>query len=135
MRDITFQKEKIDIEKAIARCGSEADGAVVSFVGRVRNVSGGKAVTRLEYDLYDDMAVSEMEKIVSEAGDRWEISDCIVIHRYGRIEAGEVSILIVVSSPHRDATFQAVRHIIDTIKKKVPIWKKEFYSDGSSKYL
>ncbi len=135
MRDITFQKEKIDIEKAIARCGSEADGAVVSFVGRVRNVSDGKAVTRLEYDLYDDMAVSEMEKIVSEAGDRWEISDCIVIHRYGRIEAGEASILIVVSSPHRDAAFQAVRHIIDTIKKKVPIWKKEFYSDGSSKYL
>ncbi len=70
MQDITFQKEKIDVEKAIARCGSEADGAVVSFVGRVRNTSGGKTVTRLEYDLYDDMAASEMEKIVSDAGGR-----------------------------------------------------------------
>ncbi len=135
MREIAFQKEKIDVEKAVSRCGSGADGAVVSFVGRVRNSSEGKDVVRLEYDLYDDMAVSEMEKIVSEANDRWEISDCTVIHRYGRIDVGEVSILIVVSSPHRDAAFQAVRYIIDTVKKKVPIWKKEFYSDGSSRYL
>jgi len=76
------------------------------------------------------MAVKELKKIAEEAVSRWSVTNCIVVHRFGTVGIGEPSILIAVSSPHRDAAFQAVRYIIDTVKKTVPIWKKEYYSDG-----
>jgi molybdopterin synthase catalytic subunit len=78
------------------------------------------------------MARKQLQKIAEEACARWPLSHCTVVHRYGSVAIGEASIVIVVSSPHRREAFQAVQFIIDTVKEKVPIWKKEFYSDGSS---
>lgn len=131
MLKVTLQKEPIDIESIIGGAASDADGALVTFTGMARNQSGGRQVTRLEYECYDSMARKELEKIGSDALARWPVTNCIIVHRFGVVEIGESSICIAVSSPHRDEAFQAVRYIIDTIKKTVPIWKKEFYSDGA----
>jgi len=131
MNKITIQTEPIDIAAVLHETGTDNDGAVVIFVGRARNTSRGKEVTHLDYEAYGEMALSELEKIGSRAIETWSLSDCIIIHRYGKVEIGTPSIIIAVSSPHRNEAYEASRYIIDTIKKTVPIWKKEFYTDGS----
>ena len=131
MKKVVFQTKPIDITEGSTQTGQDKDGSVLIFVGRPRVDSNGKSITHLEYDIYEDMASSEMNKIVDEAMERWSVTDCLVVHRYGRVEISEASILICVSSPHRDEGYQASRFIIDTIKKTVPIWKKECYTDGS----
>ncbi len=132
MKRVIIQKDPIDIGGLMESVATDADGAVVSFIGRARNSSRGKDVTSLDYEVYDTMARREMEKIMNEAVERWSLNGCCIVHRYGHVEIGDASIFITVSSPHRDEAYQASRFIIDTIKKKVPIWKKEYYSDGSS---
>ncbi len=131
MKKTAFQKEPIDVERIIRETGTRSDGALVSFTGRARNRSEGKEVLKLEYELYESMARKELEKIVDNAMEKWELSCCTVIHRYGTVNIGEASIVIAVSSPHRQDSFSACMFIIDEIKMKVPVWKKEFYSDGS----
>lgn len=128
---IIFQKEPIDPAAAMEALGTDSDGAVVTFIGRARNESGGKRVERLEYEIYEEMARREMEKIVDGLSG-FGLNSCVVIHRHGSVEIGEASIFIGVSSPHREESFRAARSIIDAIKKTVPLWKKEFYSDGST---
>ena len=132
MVTVTIQQEPIDVSRALQKAGGDADGALVTFIGRARNASRGKTVLYLEYEAYGEMARKELKGIAEEAAAKWSLGTCTVIHRYGRVDIGEPSVLIIASSPHRDEAFQAVRHIIDTVKKKVPIWKKEYYSDGSS---
>ncbi len=132
MISIILQQEQIDAARVLAEAGTAADGALVSFIGRVRNSSRGKTVTHIEYEAYGEMARKQLRKIVDEAVARWSLGCCSVVHRFGRVSTGETSIVIAASTPHRDAAFQAVRYIIDAIKVDVPIWKKEFYSDGSS---
>ncbi len=132
MISIVLQQEAIDTSCIIGETGTDADGAVVSFIGRVRSSSRGKTVLTMEYETYGEMARKQLQKIVEEATARWSLTDCTVVHRYGSVAIGEASIVIAAASPHRDEAFQAVRFIIDTVKDKVPIWKKEFYSDGSS---
>lgn len=127
-----FQKEKILPEEHIKTFGTDADGAAVIFLGRPRNRSEGKDVSFLEYEIYNGMARKETDRIISEAKEKFGITECAVIQRYGRVEIGEVSILIIVSSPHRKDSYDASRFIIDTIKERVPVWKKEHYKDGSS---
>ncbi len=129
---IQLQQDPIDINRAMAETGTDSDGAVVSFIGRPRNTSRGKTVLYLEYEVYGEMARRELTRLAEEASEKWTLGSCAVIHRYGRVDIGEPSILITASSSHRDEAFKAVRYIIDTVKKKVPIWKKEYYSDGSS---
>lgn len=131
MKKTAFQKEPVDVTKIITETGSHADGALVSFTGRARNRSRDKTVLKLEYELYESMALKELNKIVDDAMERWRLSCCTVIHRYGTVNIGEASIVIAVSSPHRKESFSACMFIIDEIKKSVPVWKKEFYSDGS----
>ena len=131
MRKIEFQIDSIDVVSLLTQCGSNEDGAIVTFVGQARNNTKGQKVEYLEYELFDNMAKSELNKIADFAINEWNLNDCIVIHRYGKVEIGEPTIYIAVSSPHRDEAYKASRYIIDTIKKTVPIWKKEFYSDGS----
>ena len=128
---IILQKEPINIAESIGDAGTNADGAVTLFIGQARDNSNNKEVLHLEYQIYESMAKKELENIASEAVSTWQINTCIIVHRYGKIKIGEASILIAVSSPHRDNAFKSARYIIDTIKKKVPIWKKEFYADGS----
>ena len=130
-KHISFQAGPLDVEKLIAQSGNESDGAVVSFIGRPRNHSNNKEVLYLEYELYEPMARKELDKIVNHAIETWSLSNCMVVHRYGRVNISEASILIIVAASHRDEAYKASRYIIDSIKKTVPVWKKEFYTDGS----
>ena len=128
---ILTQKEPVDINKFLNEGFSESDGSDLIFIGRVRDSSQNKKVLYIDYDIYSEMAVKELNKIANEAKSDHNLSRVIIIHRYGRVNAGEASILILVSSPHRDSSYTASRYIIDEIKKRVHIWKKEFYNDGS----
>jgi molybdopterin synthase catalytic subunit len=132
MKKILLQKEPIDIAKVINEVGTEEDGAVEVFIGRPRKNSNTREVKYIEYEVFQSMAVKEIEKIVNESFLKWPITNCIVIHRFGRVELKEASIIIALSSPHREEAFTSTKYIIDSIKKTVPIWKKEFYSDGTS---
>ena len=131
-KKVIIQKEEIDITALISQLGTEGDGAVVAFTGRARNMSRGKSVDHLEYEIYNSMALKELQRIVDEAAEKWALNNCVVIHRYGSVAVGETSIFIGISSPHRDESYESSRYIIDEIKKRVPVWKKEFYRDGSS---
>lgn len=131
MKVILTQKEIIDLNAVLDTGASQGDGSDLIFLGRVRNNSRGKNVTHIDYEIYNEMAVKELNKIADEASANHEITRIIIIHRFGRVLLGETSILILVSSPHRDSSYSASRYIIDEIKKRVPIWKKEFYNDGS----
>jgi len=108
-----------------------ADGAVCFFVGVVRNENRGRAVLRLEYEAYEEMALPLMEEIAAETARRFPVTDVRLVHRLGRLEIGEASVAVAVSSPHRAEAFAACRFAIDTLKAQVPIWKKELYADGS----
>ncbi len=132
MKKIVLQQEPLDITRIYAETGPAEDGAVVLFVGKVRSTSArGATVSRMEYDVYNGMARREMEAIADEAMSRWPVTTCQIHHRFGAVNVGEASVAIAVSSPHREEAFCAARFIIDTIKKKVPLWKKEIYPDGS----
>ena len=131
MKLVLTQKETIDLNTVSNTGTSYSDGSDLIFIGKVRDTSRGKNVTHIDYEIYNEMAVKELNKIADEASANDEINRIIIIHRYGRVTLGETSILILVSSPHRDSSYQASRYIIDEIKKRVPIWKKEFYDDGS----
>ena len=107
------------------------DGALCVFVGVVRNENGGRLVTHLEYEAYEDMALPLMEQIEAETRARWPVTEVRLVHRLGRLEIGEASVAVAVSSPHRGEAFAACRHAIDALKSRVPIWKKEHYADGA----
>ncbi|HVB35421.1 MAG TPA: molybdenum cofactor biosynthesis protein MoaE [Patescibacteria group bacterium] len=109
-----------------------ADGAMVVFEGRARNHSRGRRVLRLEYEAYEPMAMKKMRQLAAALRTRFGVSRVVIVHRLGRIEIGETSIVIGVSSAHRQASFDACRHGIDDFKRTVPIWKKEFFEDDSA---
>jgi molybdopterin synthase catalytic subunit len=108
------------------------DGAVAAFEGIVRNHSRGRATLYLEYEAYAPMALAKMREIAAQAREKFAIHRVAIIHRLGRMEIGEASVLIAVSAAHRAAAFDACRFAIDTLKHTVPIWKKEFFADGSA---
>jgi molybdopterin synthase catalytic subunit len=107
------------------------DGAVVVFEGIVRNRSGGRPTLYLDYEAYEPMALKKMKEIVAEMHQQFAIDRVAMAHRLGRLEIGETSVLIAVSSPHRPAAFEACRYGIDRLKKQVPIWKREYFADGA----
>ena len=119
----------IDLDDLAAT--APADGALCLFMGVVRNENRGRPVERLEYEAYEDMALPLMEEIVAETRERYPVSEVRLVHRLGRLEIGEASVAVGVASPHRAEAFAACRFAIDTLKAKVPIWKKEHYTDGS----
>ncbi len=111
------------------------DGAVVTFFGVVRGATDGRAVSGLNYEAFEEMAVKEMNRIAEEAADKWPVSKIAIIHRTGSLEVGEISVAIAVSAPHRGEAFDACEFLIDTLKVSVPIWKKELFEDGSSSWV
>jgi MoaE-MoaD fusion protein len=115
----------------VAALKAPADGAVATFDGIVRNESGGRETLYLEYEAYEPMALKKMRAIAEQARKQFPIHRIAIVHRLGRMEIGESSVLIAVSSPHRAAAFDACRFAIDTLKTTVPIWKKEFFRDGA----
>ena len=110
-------------------------GALASFVGIVRNHDHGRPVRKLFYDSYASMADSMIGRLAREAGNRWNIHEIRVLHRIGEIRVGEAAVAIAVSSSHREEAFTACRFMIEEIKNRVPIWKKEFYEDGVSAWV
>lgn len=110
---------------------SGADGAVATFDGCVRNHSHGRETLYLEYEAYESMALVKMREIAAYLHTAYAIDRVAMVHRLGRLEIGETSVFIAVSAAHRAAAFDACRYAIDTLKKIVPIWKKEFFADGA----
>jgi MoaE-MoaD fusion protein len=126
-----IQAERINSLATVEHLKRGADGAVITFDGVVRNNTRGRHTLHLEYESYPQMAIAEMEKLAVKALADYAIRDVRLIHRLGRLEIGESSVFIVVASAHRGAAFDACRFLIDTLKKTVPIWKKEFFEDGA----
>jgi molybdopterin synthase catalytic subunit len=124
-------REPINAAETATELKAAADGAVVVFDGIVRNHSRGRPTLYLEYSAYEPMAAAELEKLAEAALAKFAVRDVRIVHRLGTLQIGETSVLIVVASPHRAAAFDASRWIIDTLKKTVPIWKKEFFEDGA----
>jgi molybdopterin synthase catalytic subunit len=110
-------------------------GACVTFEGRVRNEDGGRPVSALEYEAYPGMAEREGAKVVEEAVHAFGVREVRCIHRVGRLGVGELAVWIAVTAGHRDEAFRACRFVIDEIKRRVPIWKKEVYADGADRWV
>jgi len=119
-----------ELEQAIKELAAPEVGAYVSFLGRVRNESHGKRVKALVYEVYEDMAVAEMERIRREALERFPIHDVLIWHRWGELGVGEDTMLVLVTAGHRREAFEACAWVVDEVKKRVPVWKKEVTDDG-----
>ncbi len=124
-------RTQIETQKIVSALKAPEDGATVVFEGIVRNQTRGRRTLYLDYEAYEQMALQELERLASQALQRFAIRDLAVVHRLGRLEIGETSVLIAVSSAHRGAAFDACRWVIDTLKRTVPIWKKEYFEDGA----
>ena len=128
---VALIRERIDAETIVAAAKSGEDGAVVVFDGIVRNHTRGRQTLHLDYEAYEEMALRQMRELGLKACERFAIRQVTMLHRLGRLEIGETSVLIVVASGHRSAAFEACRWLIDTLKQSVPIWKKETFADGA----
>jgi molybdopterin synthase catalytic subunit len=127
---VALCRDPLDISKLGAP--DPRDGAVCLFVGVVRNENDGRAVTSLEYEAYEEMARLLMEEIAQETLARWPVTRVEMVHRIGTLVVGEPSVAVAVTSPHRAEAFAACRYAIDSLKARVPIWKKEHYTDGAA---
>ena len=116
------------VEAAVAWSGA---GAVLTFIGVTRDNFEGQEVLGLEYEAYPEMALAKMAEIQSEIIERWPGARAAMVHRLGSVSVGEISVVIAVSSPHRDAAYQASRYAIDELKQRVPVWKREIYAAGA----
>jgi molybdopterin converting factor subunit 1 len=124
-------RQKIDTQRILDGLKQPADGAAVVFEGVVRNNKRGRRTKYLDYEAYEEMALKQLGALVEQARRQFKIRDAVIVHRLGRLEIGEASVLIVVAAAHRAAAFEACRWLIDTLKKTVPIWKKENFEDGA----
>ena len=132
---VTLTHQTIDTAAAVARAQQPEAGAVVCFLGTARQFTGGRQTRFLEYESHAAAAVREMERLECEARARWDLIECEIVHRLGRIELGEASVLVVVSTPHRQAAFEAGAWLIDQLKQRVAIWKQEHWADGTSEWV
>lgn len=127
---IRVTEDELRTDEAVAAVESPAAGAVNVFLGVVRDNNLGRRVDHLVYDAYPSMAEKVMRELAEEAKSRFDLLDCAVLHRTGRLEIGETSLLIAVSSGHRAASFEGGHWLVNEIKKRVPVWKKEVWEDG-----
>lgn len=128
-------QEPIRLNDFFSEGADPSCGAIASFVGLVRNHDHGRRVLKLHYECYRSMAEKMLEWIVVEAKERWPVHEVLVRHRIGTLEIGEVAVAIAVSSAHRAEAFQACRFVIEEIKRRVPIWKKEIFEDGTGEWV
>ncbi|HYM49915.1 MAG TPA: molybdenum cofactor biosynthesis protein MoaE [Candidatus Limnocylindrales bacterium] len=129
---VALSEEPLDPQAIASRVRSDQDGAVVVFQGVVRDVARGRTVRALVYEAYGAMAQRQMEMLAAEAASRFAIGGLAVVHRTGTLQVGEVSVVIAVAAPHRGAAFDACEWLIDELKRTVPIWKKEIYTEGEA---
>jgi molybdopterin synthase catalytic subunit len=128
---VSIVHQRIDVHTTVTSLERPEDGALVIFDGMVRNNSRGRRTLYLVYEAYEEMALEQMRALATKAIANFAIRDVAIVHRLGRLEVGETSVLIAVASAHRAAAFDACRWLIDTLKKTVPIWKKEHFEDGA----
>lgn len=131
--DVT--RDPIDPASALARVGAAEDGAAVLFLGVVRNENEGRPVSGMEYEGYAEMAREQLAAIVAEAARRAGSERVAAVHRLGELEVGETSVAVAVSAPHRAEAFDAARYVIEQVKARLPVWKRERYLDGDPEWL
>ena len=132
---IEITDSPIDHAALTDKVRSNLAGAVCTFLGTVREMTGDRRTVALDYEAYPEMAIKKMAELEAEARLRWPVIDAAIVHRVGHLELGEVSVVVAVSCPHRDQAFEACRWLIDTLKEVVPIWKRETWSDGKEEWV
>lgn len=125
----------IDVAALLREVTAPRNGATLLFLGTVREINDGRAVTGIEYRAYEAMALRELESIVAEATERFGTRDVVAVHRVGELALGETSVAIAISHPHRAEAYDASRFVIEELKRRVPIWKKEAYADGTREWI
>ena len=127
---IEITHDPLDPQPATASVRRDSNGAVVTFLGTTRRTSMDKTVLYLEYEGYVPMALKKLREIADEVAQKWPIQDVSILHRIGRLEIEDISLVVAIASPHRKEAFQACGFVVDRIKETVPIWKKEVFEDG-----
>lgn len=134
---IQLTNQAIDPTEVLRTVQSPAAGAVVLFLGTVRadEDSDGRKTIALDYECYPEMAAQEIQRLEQEARNQWRLSGCAIVHRWGRLDVGQISVAVAVSAAHRQAAFAAAEWLIDRIKAVVPIWKQACFDDGSRQWI
>lgn len=132
---IQLTREPIDTHELLARVSDRRAGAVVLFLGTVREFTAGRQTAALDYECYPEMAEQELHRLAEEATRRWQLVGLAIVHRLGRLDLGEASVAVAVSAAHRRAAFEAGQWLIDTLKVRVPIWKRENWADGTTQWV
>ena len=132
---IELTRKPLETAPLLDRARSPAAGAVLLFLGVTRQHTDGRETAELHYDAYEAMALQELSALETEARQRWELVECLIVHRLGCVPLGEASVAIVTASAHRHAAFAAGQWLIDTLKQRVPIWKQEHWADGSMEWV
>jgi molybdopterin synthase catalytic subunit len=132
---IELTNEQIDTSALLARVRHPEAGAIVLFLGTTRELTGGRQTVALDYEAYREMAQRQLAELEAEARRRWPVIECSITHRLGRVPPTEASVAIVVSTPHRSDAFAAGQWLIDSLKRDVPIWKREQWADGTQEWV
>lgn len=127
--------EPLEPAGLLVELGTHADGAVVLFLGRVREINDSRRVVRLDYEAYARMAESELAAIIEEVARKFDVGAILAVHRIGQLELGEVGVAVAVAAPHREACYAASRAVIEAVKERLPVWKREEYADGSAAWV
>ncbi len=132
---IQLTHDEIDYTALTESVRSDQAGAVVLFLGTVRKMTNGRQTTALDYDAYPEMAEAKITELINEAREKWPIEQVGIVHRLGHLQLGDISVAVALSSPHRQQAFEAGRFLIDELKVRVPIWKKENWADGTTEWV
>ena len=135
MKEFKITPDVISLKSISAIEENNGIGARSVFEGTVRNTNDGHKVKKLEYECYESLAIKEGDQILDEAIEKFDLIDAFCVHRVGTLEIGETAVIVVTTSAHRDQSFKGCRYIIDEVKVRVPIWKKEHYADGETEWL
>jgi len=135
MMRATLVDRPIDLSALCGEIANPRHGALTTFIGTVRNRNDGRAVVALDYSAYPEMAERELERIATEAVARWPECDLLVEHRVGHLALGDTAVAVVAAAPHRDTAFAACRYLIEEVKRRVPVWKREHYADGTREWV
>lgn len=132
---IRLTRDPIDYPALTESVRSHQSGAVVLFLGTVREMTNGRQTVALDYEAYPEMAEAKMAELEAECRNRWPVDRVGIVHRLGHLELGEISIAVAVGCPHRQQAFEAGKYLIDRLKEVVPVWKKENWSDGTTEWV
>ena len=135
MKEFKITPNVVSLQSISTMQENNGIGARSVFEGTVRNTNDGHEVKKLEYECYESLAIKEGDQILDEAIETFDLIDAFCIHRVGTLDIGETAVIVVVTSGHRDQSFKGCRYIIDEVKVRVPIWKKEHYADGETEWL